>query len=711
MKNLFIALLGLLTGSSFAQLSITPTDASTAVNTLIGNNTSSIQIIGTPTFSGNSNQLGTFSFTGSVIGMNSGIFIGTNGYDLITGGNSSNNSNGIGSDSPNPSTNADLTSLLSQYYSTLPAPQPSPPSTFHNLACLEFKAKILSSSAKFTFVFASEEYSSYVASPFNDIFAFLVSGPGINGNINGFANIALVPGTSTPIMVSTVNDGYTGVPTSNSQYFKNNTLLSEYPSPPNSPCCISTFQMDGFTINPFSGSGNLEAEINNLECGAEYTFKFYIANVSDNMLISSVFLKEGSFVGSFSAGPVAANPQPACEGNPLVLFCGGNSSYTYNWSSSSGVTLGNTQTITIPAQSSLVPIYVEVTDPTSGCSSIIESIPLIHILDNQPPYSMGINDLGVYELTINANEQACIQLNSYDNIFESVDVSPSNLPSGVTFNNYNNSLPNGSYHQYVVLCWTPQITDIGKHCFKVNLEDNNKCDDPDRSNSTETFCINVICPDCTPDVFYQNRTVSNNPVPLLTESAGFIAAGSDVIPFEPNGPVEISDNTIFRASSYIYLNDGFSTDGFTEFVAEIIDTPCNDDCIACCKDPDNDGITITLQNIPNIFSPDPPNGFNDVWYITDTQNEFCAFGALYFDLIIYDNWGVVVRSQSGGDGSCCKFKAPGPNNNIPYSSIFWNGKMNNTGNYCSSGVYFYVLTLKGCNNQIIEFTGNITLTN
>ncbi|MFN0037167.1 MAG: choice-of-anchor L domain-containing protein, partial [Saprospiraceae bacterium] len=76
----------------------------------------------------------------------------------------------------------------------------------------------------FEYVFGSEEYPEFVFSPggFNDIFAFLVSGPGIAGDpnlTNGALNIAVLPNSSsTPVQIDSVNNH------ANWQYYRNNEL-------------------------------------------------------------------------------------------------------------------------------------------------------------------------------------------------------------------------------------------------------------------------------------------------------------------------------------------------------------------------------------------------------------------------------------------------------------------------------------------------------
>jgi len=84
-------------------------------------------------------------------------------------------------------------------------------------ACvIEFDIVPFCDTLSISYVFASEEYLDYVGSAFNDLFAFFISGPGIQGR----RNIALVPGTSTPVSINNVNpdanaywyvDNYTGV--------------------------------------------------------------------------------------------------------------------------------------------------------------------------------------------------------------------------------------------------------------------------------------------------------------------------------------------------------------------------------------------------------------------------------------------------------------------------------------------------------------------
>ena len=68
----------------------------------------------------------------------------------------------------------------------------------------EFDFEVQGDNIEFNFIFMSEEYNEYVNTGFNDVFAFYISGPGIVGQ----QNLAVVPGTTTPVSINTINNGY-----------------------------------------------------------------------------------------------------------------------------------------------------------------------------------------------------------------------------------------------------------------------------------------------------------------------------------------------------------------------------------------------------------------------------------------------------------------------------------------------------------------------
>jgi gliding motility-associated-like protein len=142
-------------------------------------------------------------------------------------------------------------------------------------AILEFDFVPISNVVSFNFVFSSDEYLTYVNTQFNDIFGFFVAGPGITGPYsapagfpNGSLNLATVPGTTSPITISTIHPGL------NSQYYVDNSGGL-------------THTMNGFTVAiPITFD---------VICGETYHFKFAVADVADNYLSTAVFLENDSF--------------------------------------------------------------------------------------------------------------------------------------------------------------------------------------------------------------------------------------------------------------------------------------------------------------------------------------------------------------------------------------------------------------------------------
>jgi hypothetical protein len=110
-----------------------------------------------------------------------------------------------------------------------------------------------------------------VNSSYNDVFGFFVDG----------VNIALIPGTSTPVSINNVNCGnpYNPLGGSNCSLYNNNDLNDGGP--------LFNIEYDGFT-------DVFVASVLNLSSGTHH-MKLAIADAGDTALDSAVFLKAGSF--------------------------------------------------------------------------------------------------------------------------------------------------------------------------------------------------------------------------------------------------------------------------------------------------------------------------------------------------------------------------------------------------------------------------------
>ena len=173
-------------------------------------------------------------------------------------------------------------------------------SNTHDGCVLEFDITPVFDEISFEYVFGSDEYLEYVG-PINDVFAFFISGPGIAGTVN----IALVPGTSIPVGISTVNS------TSYSAYYNNNGTGAGgvYSTDP------YYIQYDGFT-DVFTATQEV------IPCET-YHLKLAIGDEADHFVDSGVFLQANSLGGtdniafSYSGGPYCpTDPDPVPVPDP-----------------------------------------------------------------------------------------------------------------------------------------------------------------------------------------------------------------------------------------------------------------------------------------------------------------------------------------------------------------------------------------------------------
>ena len=247
------------TDSAWSQL-VTTGSGSVSANALVNNIIGSGVTFSNASYTGKPVAVGTFNGASSNIGLPSGVII-TTGHINVAPGPNNNGGATFSNNGPN-----------------IPALQTLAQSTTYDGAILEFDFVPQSNFVSFRYVFASEEYNEYVCSEFNDAFAFFITGPGITGS----ENLAVVPSTTTPVTINTINNGTVGALGSitnspcvlgNSGYFVGNTA--------------NTVQYDGFTTV-------LTAQRTVIACQT-YHIKLMIADGADDIFDSAVFLEENSF--------------------------------------------------------------------------------------------------------------------------------------------------------------------------------------------------------------------------------------------------------------------------------------------------------------------------------------------------------------------------------------------------------------------------------
>ncbi len=248
--------LSLLMQTSFAQISATTNANGNQLAQILSGNgvTISNVVMNCP-----NGAAGTFTCNNCNLGMSNGIVLTTGSDTMVTGPN---NSGSEGWDNV-AAGDASLNTLAG--------------ATTHDACALEFDMNVLSDSVEFRYVFGSEEYLEWVNSGYNDAFAFFISGPGIVGQ----QNIALIPGTNTPVTIDNVNTG------SYPQYYHDNG--DGYTLPFNAS--NTYIQYDGFTTVLTAKRGGLQA------CQT-YHLKLVIADAGDGIYDSGVFLEANSLTSN-----------------------------------------------------------------------------------------------------------------------------------------------------------------------------------------------------------------------------------------------------------------------------------------------------------------------------------------------------------------------------------------------------------------------------
>jgi len=244
---------------SNAQLNLTPNQTSVQLaNQLVATSGTLGVVVSNANLTCDTNSNGLFTGI-SNFGINNGVVLGTG--EIITSGISPNFSyglNGIPGDLASQGVNMPGDSVLTNIV-TMPT---------YDACILEFDLVPVGNFVEFEYVFGSEEYPEFNCSSFNDIFTFHISGP-------GFAtptNIALIPNTTTPVSINSINDGSGGLCSAYQNLYVTNT--------------DTTNSMDGFTT-PLIAHANVTPS-------QTYHLRLAIADVSDMILNSYVLLKANS---------------------------------------------------------------------------------------------------------------------------------------------------------------------------------------------------------------------------------------------------------------------------------------------------------------------------------------------------------------------------------------------------------------------------------
>ena len=398
MKKIYYLIL-LLSSTIFSQTitvddsGYTPTDL---VTLLLGNSCTEVSNINVSS----TQSVAYFNQNGSTFPISEGIII-RNGQAVLTQGlyNNTNLSTQI-------NTNGDA------YLQTI-SNNSGQSAGITDVAFLEFDFIPLSNNFSFNFLFASNEYGQYQCG-FSDVFAFEL----INLSTSVSTNLAVIPGTSTPVTVKDIRNSANNPSCSSA----NPSFFGVYnvTNPP-----ASTLNMRGHTIVMNASSAVIP--------NTSYRIRLVIGDYNDSGFDSAVFLAAGSFETTLDLGA----DQIICAGDSYTLDTNLDNTYTYQWFINGGPIAGATNSTYNVTQPGTYTVEI-----TKGTCFITDTIIFNDLFVNNP-IDLLTCDTGSasYSYDLTTNDENLLGINNaiYDiEYFESLADIASNSPIP-TPNNYTSS--------------------------------------------------------------------------------------------------------------------------------------------------------------------------------------------------------------------------------------------------------------------------------
>ena len=605
----------------------------------------------------------------------------------------------------------------------------------NDLCALEFDFDPAGDFVSFNYVFGSSEYEAWENSQYNDIFAFFLSGEGINGPYNAPAtfpgqaiNIASVPDSdpALPITISSVNGAL------NAEYY----ILNDAPA----DVC-----MNGYTT--------VLTAVYPVICGETYHIKLAIGDGSDTILDSVVILEEGSF-GSPIPTTYESQASPECDPDPdddQVIYCAWEdcgpatitisrpcavsslfpfpfdliaapgSEATLNEDllglpSSAAVPVGEygisltfevpqdnldegTETLVLKVQSgtieSEITIIIYDTPAFEAIMPELVSVPCdqtaevcIELLQD-PGYSYPPVE---YQWTVNGVDFGGDQCVTYGSLTSSLmevymedgcgrEVYLQSL-FDVPYDELQLTMPNDTLLCNGAAAVLELAIEGGQPPFQLQWDDFTDEDlvhivDPDVSTEYEV----VVVDNCDYAKFESTlvnvQTVKST---IVRESLGDDTYGFDVLV----DPAEPYDNAYFYVWDFgdgnvaYEKNPTHTYDGLSTYEAQVIvttDIGCSDDAVM-------DVFGDVLFYIPSAFTPDN-DGLNDAFEITGRQIRL-------YEIWIYNRWGELVHHSTDMDSP-------------------WVGDVDGGTHFAANGVYHWVIKATGFDIEAQEFRGFVHL--
>lgn len=452
---------------------------------------------------------GIFSVSASNLGIDSGIVLTSGRAASINGVGVNGYETGLASTNNHAAGDAQLSTLAGD--------------NTQDACILEFDFIPSGDSIKFNYVFSSEEYVNSTCGPYNDVFAFFISGP----NITGQQNMALVPGTTIPVTINSINSGVPG---------PNGDIANCLAMGPGSPFTQYFVNNAGGTTITHNGFTTVLKAVHEVTPCNTYHLKMAIADAGNALYDSGVFLEAGSlkantpsiiaqgtttavtdtpfFVKGCSTGSFVIS-RPQATANPLTVkyLVGGTAINGTDYAA-----IADSVVIPANAISQQVTIHALPTVP-SGAKTITLYI--------KSPYACNVNNQVVDSAT----------LLMYDSVYIRILTPDTTI---CRFENLQLSLVAGGPYQYA---WTPDSS-----------LDNGNAQNPVASPQVTTrYAVAAFWPGSGCPEMYDTVLVTVLPVPVIDAGSAIHGCiGSDVQlnvtvdPYDPgysyswNGPDSFS---------------------------------------------------------------------------------------------------------------------------------------------------------------------------
>lgn len=312
--------------------------------------------------------------------------------------------------------------------------------TITDAAFLQFDFVPSSTSFSFDFLFASNEYGEWQCG-FSDVFAFLLTDL-TNGTTT---NLAVIPGTSTPISVRDIRDN---------QYNSSCTSVN--------PELFSTYNVD----DPANSALNMRGHTVVLNASSAvvpnnpYRIKLVIGDYNDSDFDSAVFIEAGSFETALDIGP----DQDLCDGDDIILDSGFTNTvdFSYEWQLNGSTITGETNPTLTVTQAGTYDLII--TTLSTSCELTDQAI--ITDLSVNNPNDLLECDTGATTVTFNltVNDHTTLGLDSleYDIFYyDSLNNANNNIP-----------IPNGQLTSYTgtngeTIYMRIQKIDTGNFCSLI----------------------------------------------------------------------------------------------------------------------------------------------------------------------------------------------------------------------------------------------------